>query len=116
MEGSVFFHSKEVAAAELFFQALDCFDGVLVSGVEALRSSCVGYLKALIVVCIQGVQGVSIVANDIEKVRHLVGRKKKFFVEDILQQAHSTLQILILLLGNNVAVNHITVTHVFFQN
>ena len=112
MEGGVLFYAEQVAASKFVLQVPDGLHSVLVSGVEALRSRSVGYLEALVIVCIQGLKGVSVVSEDVEEVRYLVGGQEQLFVENILQKPHCPLQVLILLLGNGVAVNHITLKHI----
>ncbi len=115
MEGCVFLHAEQVTAAEFILEALYGLHCVLIGGMEAFGSCCVGYLEALIVVSIQSVKGVCIVSDYIKEVCYLVGRKQQFFVENILQQTHCPLQVLILLLGNDVAVDYITMPHVLFN-
>lgn len=45
MERRVFLDTEQVACSELFLQALDGLNGVLVSGVEAFRGRRISYFE-----------------------------------------------------------------------
>lgn len=71
-KGCILFQTEQFVATKLFFQALDSFDGILVSGVETLGGRCVSDFEVLIIVSIQRVESVCVVANYVEKIRRLV--------------------------------------------
>ena len=71
MEGLVFLVSEQVAAPEFGLEATDNFHRIVVSGMEVFLSRC-PYSQVLVVITIQGVQGISIVLDHIEDGSNLI--------------------------------------------
>ena len=116
VERCVFLHAEQFACSELFLQTLDGFDSIFVGGVEALRSSRVCNFEALVIVSIQRIKGVGVVSNYVEQIGRLVGCEEQFFAKDVLQQAHSFLEVFVFLLGYGIVINYVSTAHILLDD
>ena len=47
------------------------------------------------IVCVQRVEGVGVVTDDIEQIRRMIGSEELFLTENVLEQTNSLFQILV---------------------
>lgn len=47
------------------------------------------------IVCVQRVEGVGVVTDDIEQIRRMIGSEELFHTENVLEQTNSLFQILV---------------------
>ena len=47
------------------------------------------------IVCVQRVEGVGVVTDDIEQIRRMIGSEELFLTEKVLEQTNSLFQILV---------------------